>query len=67
MPIERDDEVTALKYENAKLKVSLRRCQTLIVECRSKLAANSNAAYRPPYASDDRVEGQDSQGARGSE
>lgn len=66
MPADRTDEVTALENENERLKVSLRRCHALVAACRSKLAANSNGDYRPPYASDDRGEGQQ-QGAHGSE
>lgn len=63
---ERDDEVSALRNENANLKVSLGRCQPLVDDCFSKLAANSNGAYRPTYPSDDRVEGQHPLSACGS-
>ncbi len=52
VPADRDAEITALKIENANLKVGLRRCRVLVEEWRSKFAANANENYRPPYDSD---------------
>jgi hypothetical protein len=39
----------ALERENAKLKNSLKRCHAMLDDYRSKMAANANADYRPPY------------------
>jgi hypothetical protein len=52
MPVDKTQEISALEGENERLKASLRRCRSLVAECRWKLAANANGNYRPPYASD---------------
>jgi hypothetical protein len=43
----------ALEPENRRLKNSLKRCHAMLDEYRSKVAANANGDYRPPYEADD--------------
>jgi hypothetical protein len=43
----------ALEHENAKLRDSLKRCHAMLDDYRSKIAANANGDYRPPYESGD--------------
>jgi hypothetical protein len=47
----------ALERENNRLKSSLKRCRATLDEYRSKLAANANGDYRPPYKGEDDVAG----------
>lgn len=37
-----NEEIVHLKQVNVELTRSLRRCRELVVDCRTKLAANSN-------------------------
>jgi hypothetical protein len=39
----------ALERENERLKSSLKRCHAMLDQYRSKMAANANGDYRPPY------------------
>ena len=41
-----------LEQENRRLKSSLSRCRAMLDEYRSKMAANANGDYRPPYDTD---------------
>jgi hypothetical protein len=40
-----NEEIVHLKQVNVELTRSLRRCRELVVDCRTKLAANSNEPF----------------------
>lgn len=42
----------ALERENRRLRSSLKQCRATLEEYRTKLAANANGDYRPPYEFD---------------
>jgi hypothetical protein len=52
---DRDDkqEIAHLHEMNQQLSASLNRCRSLLDDCRSKLAANSNLAEQADAADDD--------------
>jgi hypothetical protein len=53
--VDRDDrqEIAHLHEMNEQLTASLGRCRTLLDDCRSKLAANSNEGAHAEAANDD--------------